>query len=353
MSGTSLDGIDVAIVDVDRRRLHVVAHSTTPYPDAIREGILAISNSNTHTSDIAHMNFQLAELYAKAVRRCGVPLESLELVGCHGQTIYHDRQCTLQIGDGSVLAERLGVPVVSDFRPRDMAAGGHGAPLVPFVDYRLYRHAQIGRIALNIGGIANITVLPPDASHEEVTAFDTGPGNMVIDQLVSIYTRGERSYDHNGDLAAKGKIRRELIKATLMQRFYRQPPPKTVGREQYGREFVDEWLRTDLPIIDLIATATAFTAATVAVAIDRFVEVPVQEVVASGGGVRNRQLMGYLAAFLPNLSIRTSYEFGIDSDAKEAIAFAILAYETWHGRPSNVPAATGAKRAVVLGKISL
>lgn len=352
MSGTSLDGIDVAVVDIEGRTINVAAHCTAPYPAKIREQILSVSDASAHTSQISRLNFVLADLYAKAVRKCGVPLDTIELAGCHGQTVYHEQQSTLQLGDGSVLAEKLGVPVVSDFRTRDMAAGGKGAPLVPFVDYLLYAHSDLGRVALNIGGIANITAIPANAQPGDVIAFDTGPGNMVIDQLVNIHTRGRRKYDSGGQIAARGKLNQKLLDSLVRRSYYRQPPPKTAGREQYGREFVKELIRTELPLPDLIATATALTPATIAHGISRFVKHAADEVIVSGGGVHNHSMMGYLQGFLPASKLRTSTEFGIDSDAKEAIAFAILAYETWHRRPGNLPSATGASHPVVLGKVS-
>ena len=364
MSGTSLDGIDVAIVDIRGRKWKTVAHCTFPYPGAIREELLAISNSDTHTARIARMNMHLPELYADALRKtCSqgrVPIKTLELVGCHGQTIFHEGSpvrhlgrriaSTLQIGDGSVLAERIGIPVVSDFRTRDMAAGGRGAPLVPFVDYLLFRHAARGRIALNIGGIANITVIPAGVRPQEVFAFDTGPGNMVIDELVQRYTKGVQRFDRDGAIGGSGHVDRKLLDLLLGHAFYRKAPPKTAGREEYGREFLDTLPRAPYP--DLIATATAFTAATIALAIRRFAPADMHDLIVAGGGAHNRTLMGYLAAFLPQLRIQTSNDYGVDVDAKEAIAFAVLAHETWRTRPSNLPSATGAKRAVVLGKIS-
>jgi anhydro-N-acetylmuramic acid kinase len=352
MSGTSLDGIDVAVVDIRGRKFDVVAFKSFPYPEQIRARLLAISNADTHTAEISRLNFLLPELYAKAVKRCGVAVESIELIGCHGQTIFHEKGSTLQIGDGSVLAELTGVPVVSDFRPRDIAAGGRGAPLVPFVDYILYKDPKVGRVALNIGGIGNITAIPPNAKPEQVIAFDTGPGNMVVDQLVSQYTGGASKYDKGGAIAAKGKLDQALLDQLLKAPYFREKPPKTAGREQYGREFVASLLETKLALPDLIATATAFTPATVAAGIARFVREPMHELIVSGGGARNRTMMAYLQAFLPDLRLRTSNEFGIDSDAKEAIAFAILAHETWHRRPSNLPSATGARRPTILGKVS-
>jgi anhydro-N-acetylmuramic acid kinase len=352
MSGTSLDGIDVAIVDIAGRgwntRVKTVALGSTPYPRAVREALLAVSNRQTHTAEISRLNFLVGELYAKAVLRAARG-SRVELIGCHGQTIYHQSGAhTLQIGEGAVIAERTGVPVVCDFRPRDIAAGGCGAPLVPFVDYLLFRHRRRGRVALNIGGIANITVIPPGAPPEEVVAFDTGPGNMVIDALVSHATGGRRTFDRDGRIAARGRVNANLLAELLADRYYRRRPPKSAGREQFGREFVARLVATRLPLPDLIATATALTAATIARACPRAGN---WDLVVSGGGAHNRQLMGYLAAFLPAFTVRTSAEFGIDIDAKEAIAFAVLAYQTWHGRASNLPSATGARRAVVLGKV--
>jgi anhydro-N-acetylmuramic acid kinase len=305
-----------------------------------------------HTSAISRLNFLLAELYAKALAKCGVPMNSIQLIGSHGQTIYHERGNTLQIGDGSVLAERTGIPVVSDFRPRDIAAGGRGAPMVPYVDYLLFHDKKLGRVALNLGGIANITAIPAGGSREDVIAFDTGPGNMVVDQLVALHTRGKQKYDLGGRLARRGKVDGKLIGNLLKRAYYREAPPKTAGREQYGREFVKKLRETELSLLDLIATMTAFTPATIAAGVNRFVQFPVDEIIVSGGGTHNTQMLAYLKAFLPGARVRTTNEFGVDADAKEAIAFAMLAYETWHRRPGNLPSATGARRAVILGKIS-
>jgi anhydro-N-acetylmuramic acid kinase len=261
---------------------------------------------------------------------------------------------TLQIGDGSVLAERLGVPVVSDFRPRDMAAGGQGAPLVPYVDYLLLRNPRAGRVALNIGGIANVTAIPAGASPSKVIAFDTGPGNMVIDSLLSRFTNGARRFDEGGKLAARGKVSASLLRLLLRDRYYRKLPPKSAGREDYGAEFIQHLIDTRLPLEDIVATATALTAATIGIGIREIVmqRMKVQEVVVSGGGAHNRTLLGFLGRELPEVRIRPFSDFGIDVDAKEAIAFAVLAHETWLGRPSNLPAATGARAPVILGKIS-
>jgi anhydro-N-acetylmuramic acid kinase len=368
MSGTSLDGIDVAIVDLTGAKIRTIAFHTTPYTPAVRAAILAVSNCPTHTAAIARGHFLLGRLYAQAVRetclRNRVRMESIELIGCHGQTIYHQGDAakflghpvaaTLQIGEAAVIAELTGIPVVSDFRSRDIAAGGQGAPLVPYVDTLLFRHRRRGRVALNIGGIANLTAIPPGAAPEQVIAFDTGPGNMVIDALTAEFTHGRQRYDRDGRVAARGKIDRALLDRLLSDRYYTRQPPKTAGREQYGEAFVGAMKATGRPLPDLIATATALTAATIARAIEQIVKprMLVHDVIASGGGVHNRQLMAYLHAFLPDAAIETTDAYGINPDAKEAVAFAVLARETLRGRPSNLPSATGARRSVILGKIT-
>lgn len=359
MSGTSLDGIDVAVVDIAGRRVRTVAHATTPYASAIRKKILAVSNARCATSDISRLNFELGELYARAIiatcKKHGISLKSLKLIGCHGQTIYHEGQGripnTLQIGEAAVIAERTGAPVVSDFRTRDIAAGGQGAPLVPFVDYVLFNSSRRHRVALNIGGIANITVLEGGAAEDQVIAFDTGPGNLIIDQLVAIKTGNRFSFDRDGAIAARGTVDTALLNSLLANPYFRARPPKTAGREQYGRTFIETLIATGRSLEDLIATATAFTAASIALAIQRFAP-KTEEIIASGGGIHNRQLMGQLSAFLPHCRVASSTEYGIDADAKEAIAFAVLAHRTWHHQTGNLPSATGARRRVVLGKIN-
>jgi anhydro-N-acetylmuramic acid kinase len=364
MSGTSLDGIDVAIVDVARRNFRIVTFRSAPYPASVREAILGVSNTTTTTGAISRLSFFLGELYAQAViatcRRARVPLRSLELIGCHGQTIYHEGEparlfgrrvaSTMQIGEAAVLAERTGIPVVSDFRTADMAVGGKGAPLVPYVDYLLFRHPSRTRVALNIGGIANVTIIPAGAEAMEVIAFDTGPGNMVIDALAREHTGGRKNYDAGGRIAARGHVIPELLDKLLANSYYRRRPPKTAGREQYGAEFVAGMKATGAPLTDLIATATVLTAATVALGLQRFPRA--HDLIVSGGGAHNPQILAHLAAFLPGVALGTSTDYGVDVDAKEAIAFAILAQETWRHRPSNLPSATGARRPVILGKLT-
>ncbi|HLJ49264.1 MAG TPA: anhydro-N-acetylmuramic acid kinase [Bryobacteraceae bacterium] len=350
ISGTSLDGIDIAVVEVGQAfSLSILTFQTIPYPPEVRTALLAISNTNTHTAQISRLNFLVGELFAEAVLSCGIPPESIELIGSHGQTIFHEAEpvdvcgrkiaSTMQIGEPAIIAERTRIPVVADFRPSDMAAGGKGAPLVPYVDYLLFRSDKIGRVALNIGGISNISVIPAAACPDQVVAFDTGPGNMVIDGLTG-------SFDRDGALGRSGRIDPKLLDRLLQDPYYRRKPPKTAGREQYGRELLAT-LPT-LPLEDLVATATELTAQTIAQAVNAYPGIA--EVIASGGGVHNPYLMERLRTAL-HPELKTSADYGIDPDAKEAIAFAILAYETWHGRPSNLPSATGAYRPAILGKI--
>jgi anhydro-N-acetylmuramic acid kinase len=363
MSGTSLDGIDVAIVDIGGKKITPLAFHSVPYPKAVRAAILGVSNTMTHTSAIARLHFLLGELYAEAVRetcrRRRIPLRSISLCGLHGQTIFHEGApvnylghrvaSTVQIGDASVLAERTGLRVISNFRERDIAAGGRGAPLVPLVDYLLFRHRRIGRIALNIGGIANITVMPAAASREDVVAFDTGPGNMVIDALVSRLTDGQQTCDRDGRIARQSKIHEVLLKAMLDEPYFKLRPPKTAGREQFGQEYSSGLIATGVALPDLIATATELTARSIASAISAYAKTT-PEIIASGGGVHNRWLMRRLRELLPALDVVTTADHGIDPDAKEAIAFAVLAYEFVSSRPGNLPSATGARRAALLGR---
>jgi len=372
MSGTSLDGIDVAIIDITgsgfRAKINVLTSHSVPYPKKIREALFAISNTNAQTGDISRLNFLLGELYAEALEetaeRAEIPLDSIKLIGCHGQTIFHEGQgsqylgkkvaSTLQIGESSVISERTGIDVISNFRERDMAAGGKGAPLVPYLDYMLIRHRGRGRVAVNIGGIANLTAIPPNTSTDRVIAFDTGPGNMVIDQLVTRISAGRQTYDRDGAIAASGEIDPKLLAKLLRDKYFRAKPPKTAGREQYGPEFVSKLLDTELSSEDLIATATALTAESIAIAVRNFVlpEMRVDEVFVSGGGTHNTTLMRMLTKAMDPIPVKDTTEVGLDVDAKEAIAFAVMAYETAHFRPSNVPMATGAKRAVLLGKVT-
>ena len=376
MSGTSADGINVALVRIQgrgfRSRFELLAHYEFPYPDNVRRTILAAMNAGSASvADLSRLHFLLGELYADAVhaaqRRARL---ECELVGCHGQTLYHQgraapflgRQiaCTWQTGEAAIIAAKIGVPVVSDFRPADMAAGGKGAPLVPFLDYVLYRHRRYGRIIQNLGGIANLTAIPPRALPEDVVAFDTGPGNMVIDAITERLF--ERPFDRNGRIAARGEPIERVLQQLLRNPFFRQKPPKTAGREQFGREFVRELLRLcrRADEHDIVATATALTARSIGIAVRKFVlplvEPPARfrELVVSGGGTKNLTLMRMIREDLAPLKmrVRTSDDLGLPSEAKEAVAFAMLAYQTWRHLPSNIPSATGAKRPAILGKVS-
>lgn len=350
MSGTSLDGIDVAVVDIDKHGMKVVETRFTPYPADVREAILAVSNTDTTTAAISQLHFRLGESYAEALKG----LERIELVGCHGQTVYHQGTApvnSLQLGEPAVIAERCGVPVISNFRARDIAAGGQGAPLVPFADWMLFRHKKRARVVLNIGGIANFTFLLADAKPHEILAFDTGPGNMVMDALVRQISGGTELFDRGGAIAASGKINRKLLTKLMAGEYYARLPPKSTGREQYGAAFCAQLRNTKLPVEDLIATATALTATAIAEGVRRFAG-SAKELIASGGGVHNETMMGMLRAMLPDVAFATSDDFGIPGDAKEAIAFAVLAFRTWRGKTGNVPSATGARRGVVLGSIT-
>lgn len=389
MSGTSADGIDVALVEIGGKqpRFDFLGHAAFSYSAPVRKAVLeAMNASSASVRDLARLNFLLGELYTDAVLATQRKFRARpELVGCHGQTLYHQGTpakylgrslaVTWQTGEASRIAARVGVPVVSDFRPADMAAGGQGAPLVPYLDYLLFRDRHVGRIALNIGGIANVTAIAANASLGEVIAFDTGPGNMVMDALA--HELFGKSCDRDGKLAAVGRANVAVVERFLRRKFFLQSPPRTAGREEFGGEFVKEFraaFADSLPLkgakskkdsnakkasvqkTDVIATATAFTARSIADALKRHVlrHGQFHEVIASGGGTRNPTLISMLANELRplELKLRTSDDFGIPSQAKEAAAFAVLAYETWHRRPSNVPSATGAKRPVVLGKIS-
>ena len=388
MSGTSADGINVALVrfasdgagrargpsphKTEHSDFKLLAHEEYPFPAPIRRAILAMMNAElAHVADLARLNFLLGELYAEAVARTARKHRAkLDLVGCHGQTLYHQGEAerflgrklavTWQTGEGAVIAARLGVPVVSDFRPADIAAGGKGAPLVPFLDYLVYRNQAVGRIAQNIGGIANLTAIPAGASLRQVVAFDTGPGDMVIDAVMEELF-GKR-LDRDGRVAAAGRALDGVIVQLMRAHFFRQKPPRTAGREEFGREYVGQFLQIcrGASKADVVATATALTARSIADAVQRFVLPRFgvrrrnHEMIVSGGGAKNPTLMTMLRHEIAPLGIGLHFsdEFGVPAEAKEAIAFALLAHETWHRRPSNVPSATGAKRAAILGKIS-
>jgi anhydro-N-acetylmuramic acid kinase len=418
-----MDGIDAALVRISgpatQPRVRLVASETLTYSALVRQTILRIATGEAATAgEISQLNFLLGELFAEAAlrvcRKAGVSPSRLAAIGSHGQTIYHQGAptreggrnitSTLQIAEPSVIAERTGAPVVADFRTADMAAGGQGAPLVPMVDYLLLRDARQGTVALNIGGIANFTVIPAGAKPEQVFGFDTGPGNMIIDGLVRHFTKGKKTYDSGGRWAAKGRVIEPLLDEMLHLPFFAQQPPKSAGREQFGQQFIQHFFlghqddaasplkrpltpttcRTwgPLPALagenagggppspqgrgleiksggrarleDLLRTATELTARTISDSLERFVlgKIAIHRLIISGGGAHNRLLVARLGKLLPSLRVHRSDEFGLDVDAKEAIAFAVLADRTTHGLPGNLPSVTGARRPVVLGKIS-
>jgi len=377
MSGTSADGIDVAIVRIKGAPPAISAklegHHHVPFPAHVRKAILTLANgAPTTTAEISQLNFLLGEEFAAAAiaacRRCQIPLSKVDLIGSHGQTIFHQGlpapflgarriASTLQIGEPSVIAARTGVTTIGDFRPADIAVGGGGAPLVPFVDYLMYRDERLGRVALNIGGIANVTVIPAGARPEDVFAFDTGPGNMIVDALVEWATRGRMSFDRDAEIALRGKLLPGLFKQMMREPYLRKRPPKTAGREQFGRAFTERIIawgkRHRARPQDLVRTATAFTYLSIADAFRRFIlrRTCVDQVILAGGGVRNPMLLAGLATTLRGVEFVSATKFGVPTEAKEALAFAILAYEAYHRRTNNLPSATGANRPVVMGKL--
>jgi len=368
MSGTSADGINVALAELtgSRPKLKLLGHLEFPFPAAVRRAILAAMNAEqARVADLARLNFLLGHLYTGAVAAAARKFKvKVELIGCHGQTLYHQGEpqpflgrklaVTWQTGEAAVMAERLGAPVVSDFRPADLAAGGKGAPLVPFLDYLFYRDRRLGRIVQNIGGIANLTAIPPAAPPGQLVAFDTGPGNMVIDAVTERLFG--RPFDRDGRIAARGHVLKRALDEILRRSFFRRPPPKTAGREEFGREFVGEFIRLcgRARKEDVVATATGLTARSIAGSIGRFLQGSYAELIVSGGGAENPTLLRMLQLEVGalGLRIRRSDEFGLPAAAKEAVAFAVLAYQTWHRRPGNIPSATGASRPAILGKIS-
>jgi anhydro-N-acetylmuramic acid kinase len=371
MSGTSADGVDVALVRLTgsgtRTRFELIRHRSFPYPIEVREAVLSAMNApSIAVSELARLNFLLAEIYADCVRRTlRQERVDCELVGCHGQTLYHqgapssylgrEIACTWQIGDGSVLAGRLGIPVVSDFRPADMAAGGVGAPLVPFLDLLVFRHAKRGRIVQNIGGIGNLTAIPAGAEAAQVRAFDTGPGNMVIDAVCQELFG--KPFDDRGKLAAKGVVLSDVLAQQLKLPFFHLKGPRTAGREEFGREYVERFLKQcgRATKHDILATATALTARSIGDAVRKLSKRDCyHDLFVSGGGTRNLTLMQMIRAEVAALDmlVLPTDAAGVPSQAKEAIAFALLAYQTWNRRASNLPKATGAKRKAILGKVS-
>ena len=376
MSGTSADGIDAVLAEMHGHgtatRVKQRDFVFIPFAPEVRAEILRLaSGGSAAAADFCRMNFLLGELYCEAgrelCRHAGVSKADIDLIGNHGQTFWHipneeeylghRLRSTLQLGEDAMLAEEFSCPVVGDFRVRDMAAGGLGAPLVPYTEFLLYR-SETECVALqNIGGIGNISFLPAGCGLNDVLAFDTGPGNMVIDALTAQLTGGAQSYDDGGRLAAAGRVSPELLGYMLDDGYLRRRPPKTTGREAYGPDYVARLLRRaeelSVPLGDALATATRFTAECIAAAVRDFAPQPPAKLIVGGGGCMNQTLMGHIAALLPGCAVMTNEALGYDSNAKEAVAFAILANEAVFAHYNNAPSATGAKHPVVMGRISL
>ena len=385
MSGTSADGVDVALCRIapgrlawDSARVKLIGTVGFPYPKAVRAEVLRVMEGEAApAAELSRLNWRLGGIYADAVERAAKKFGfEVGLVGLHGQTVHHEAagarvlgarvrsagRSTWQMGEAAVVAERLRCPVVSDFRPADLAAGGQGAPLVPMLDFCLFRSARVSRVLQNLGGIGNLTALPAGCGVDGVMAFDTGPGNMVIDGcMAALYGK---KFDRGGAVARRGRVLGEVVARVSREAYFPAPPPKSCGREEFGAAFVARFIAMCRDAggadADVVATATALTAESVAAAYRDFVwghlahAAPLAKVefCVAGGGVKNRTLMAMLRQRFEALGVREMEELGVPAQAKEAVAFALLAWLTWHGLAGNVPAATGAARAVVLGKVS-
>lgn len=369
MSGTSLDGIDVAICHIaghaQQARIELLGFDTVPYPEDVRTELLNLYEDATNAiARICSMNVVIGKQFAAAALQVleahGYSADDVVLVGSHGQTVWHQPlresdlliPSTLQIGEGSEIAAALNCPVVSDFRVADMAVGGQGAPLAPYMDWAVFSDDTLNRAVQNIGGIGNVTWLPANGSVTDVIAFDTGPGNMIIDALVTRLTQNEQTYDRDGAIGRNGTINYTLLHHLLQDPYLDMAPPKTTGREYYGASFVERILAEHPLDANLIATVTAFTAQSIADAYRRWLPELPDEVYVNGGGARNPLLMQMIGDALDGIPVRTTDDLGVNADAKEAILFALMAHDTIAGYPTNVPGATGAERAVCLGHVT-
>jgi anhydro-N-acetylmuramic acid kinase len=371
MSGTSRDGIDAALVNITGSgpgtRIELIKFICVPYQEDIRSELESLT-PRCPPADISRLNFLIGGAFAGAalevIVESGIEMAKVDLIGSHGQTVYHNPPSrgegvpsTLQLGELDVIAEATGITTVGDFRTRDIAAGGEGAPLVPYADYLLFNKPGVVRIAQNIGGIANATVIP--GSLDEVTAFDTGPGNMLMDRVMSISTGGKKQFDEGGEYASRGKADEKLLKELLSDPYYMKPPPKSTGEELFGKEraeaLVSRVNKGEIPLIDMMATLLELTVRSISLSYERFIFPyrKVSEIIFSGGGCRNPVLMERLRTEFNNIKCSTTDEYGIPSDAKEAVAFAILANELISGKPGNLTGVTGASHRVPLGKIVL
>ena len=372
MSGTSADGIDAILVELknDGTKFKIINFIVKKYPEEIRDYIFkTFEKGSTH--DVAILNFILGELFATAsldlINSSGFKVSEIDFIGSHGQTIYHmpilttigniTTRSTLQIGEPAVIAERTGLPVVADFRVRDVAAGGQGAPIVSYVDYLLFRDKTKTRLIQNIGGIANVTVIPKNASIDDIYGFDTGPGNMMIDAAIKFLTKGSLTYDKDGMVAFSGNVQKKLLKQLMKHPYILKPPPKTTGREMFGehytRKLIDKWLRRGYSFQDIITTLTEFTVQSIIESYKHFVfpKYDVSEIILGGGGAYNKYIISRLKEELRGIKISLHEDYGIQSKLKEALAIAILANETLNGNPNNIPNVTGATKPVVMGKI--
>lgn len=379
MSGTSVDGVDAALVEISgtdsEPKVKLLAFENKPYPSQVREKIFSLfTPANATVDKVGYMNFLLGEIYAKSalsvIEKAGMKPEEIDVIGSHGQTIWHAPipespdgipvAYTVQIGEGSVIAERTGILTVSDFRVADMAAGGQGAPLVPFSEYLLYRREKETILLQNIGGIGNMTVMPAGAKPRDVFAFDTGPGNMIIDAVISAVTGGKKTYDAGGETAAKGRVCNALLDILKEEPYYRQPLPKTTGREHFGVQYTEKilswWKENPIPVEDLLATVTDLTAYSIADAYERYVlpKYRASEIIVGGGGSYNATLLRFMKErFAPHgVAVRTQEDLGLSSDAKEAVAFALMADCCMRGKANTLPSVTGAEHPAVMGKIS-
>ncbi len=371
MSGTSADGIEAVVISLrgapPQLDWKLLAHISFAFSDALHEQIFAAFRPETGTVDrLCRLNFDLGEAFANAaftvIDAAKLKPADIALIGSHGQTVWHDPPtshtpgATLQIGSAAVIAERTGITTISNLRARDVAAGGHGAPVVSFLDWLLFRHPTRARAIQNIGGIGNVTFLPPLASSQDAIAFDTGPGNMLIDYCAARATAGAQSFDRDGEFAARGRVSQPLLDEWRAHPYLRLPPPKTTGRELFGAQFgAAVWTRgkeMKLSDADLVATATAFTAESIARAYRDFLPAPIDEVYLAGGGALNATLVEMIRARVAPIEIHQHADLGLAANAKEAVTFAVLAHETYHGRAGNLPSCTGAQHAVIMGDIT-
>ncbi len=385
MSGTSLDGVDATLVairtapDGTIESVRLLEHVYLPYSDELRARVNALCSVVTaRVDELTFIHFGLSEWYAETVRlllaKAGIDAAGVDAISMHGQTVWHAPvptafpgptgplpvKGTLQLGSSPVLRERTGIPVIADLRSRDMAAGGEGAPLAPYIDSILFGSKTEGRIVQNIGGIGNATVVPAAAKLSDLLAFDTGPGNMVMDAVVAAGSEGKLRYDPEGSIAAKGRVAEELVARLMRDPYFARKPPKSTGREVYGAAFTAAFLKDcealGLGFEDRVATATAFTAESIAASYRDFI-LPgrsIARVLVAGGGALNATLLRMIAERLPaGITVQTTGELGVPDQAREAMAFALMGHESLMGRPSNLPAVTGARRPVVLGTITL